>query len=71
MAVAAYRMLARFYNIKDKDFLVFATLLDPTYKDKTFCSGSTSQFGKRVLLNEYLHIEEEIEVSEPAAKGLH
>ena len=59
---------SRFDDIEDKDFLVLATLLDPRYKDKFFTSGSTRQFGKRLLLNEYLHIKEEIEISEPAAK---
>ena len=59
---------SRFNDIKNKDFLVLATLLDPRYKGKFFTSGSTRQFGKRLLLNEYLHIKEEIEISEPAAK---
>ena len=59
---------SRFDDIEDKEFLVLATLLDPRYKDKFFTSGSTRQFGKRLLLTEYLHIKEEIEISEPAAK---
>ena len=47
---------------------MLATLLDPRYKDKFFSSGPTRQFGKRLLLIEYLHVKEEIEISEPAAK---
>ena len=61
---------SRFNDIKDKNFLVLATLLDPRYKDTFFSSGSTRQFGKRLLLIEYLHVKEEIEVSEPAAKRI-
>ena len=48
--------------LKTKNFLVFAKLLDPRYKDKIFSSGSTHEFGKGLLLIEYLHIKQEIEV---------
>jgi len=59
---------SRFDGIKDKDFLVLATLLDPRYKDKFFSSGSSRKFSKTLLVGEYLHTKEVIEVSEPAAK---
>jgi len=35
-----------------------------------FSSGSSCQFGKTLLVGEYLHSKEEIEVSEPAAKRI-
>ena len=59
---------SKFDEIEDKDFLVLATILDPRYKDKFFSSGSSRQFSKTLLVGEYLHTEEEVEVSEPAAK---
>ena len=58
---------SRFNDIEEKDFLVIATLLDPRYKDKFFSSGLSRQYGKTLLVDEYLHTKEEIEVSEPAA----
>jgi len=61
-------LYSRFDDIEDKDFLVLATLLDPRYKEKFFSSESSHQFGKTLLVGEYLHTKEEIEVSEPAAK---
>ena len=60
---------SRFNDIEEKDFLVIATLLDPRYKDKFFSSGLSRQYGKTLLVDEYLHTKEEIEVSEPAAKS--
>ena len=57
-----------FNDTDEKDFLVIATLLDPRYKDKFFSSGSSHQYGKNLLVDEYLHTKEEIEVSEPAVK---
>ena len=60
--------MRRFDDIEYKDFLVLGTLLDPRYKDKFFSSGSSHLFGKTLLVGEYLHTKEVIEVSEPAAK---
>ena len=61
---------SRFDGIEDKNFLALATVLDLRYKDRFLSSGSTCQFGKRLLLIEYLHVLEEIKVSEPAAKRI-
>ena len=59
---------SRFSDTEKKDFLVIATLLDPKYKHEFFSCGSSHQYGKTLLVHEYLHTKEEIEVSEPAAK---
>ena len=37
--------------------------------DKLFTNGSSRQFSKTLLVGEYLHTKEEVEVSEPAAKS--
>jgi len=59
---------SKFDDIKDKDFLVLAILLESRYKDKFFSSGSSRQFGKTLLVVKYLHTKEEIEEFKPAVK---
>ena len=61
-------LCSRFNDIEEKDFLVIATLLDPRYKDKFFSSGLSRQYGKTLLMDEYLHTKEEIEVSQSYVK---
>jgi len=61
-------LCSRFDDVEDQDFLLLATLLDQQYKDRFFSSRLSRRFGKSLLVGEYLHTEEEIEISEPAAK---
>ena len=62
---------SRFDDVEDQEFLVLATLMDPRYKDRFFSSTSSHNFGKALLVGEYLHTNEEIEITEPATKKLH
>ena len=58
----------RFADIKETDFLVLATLLDPQFKDKSFSSSALRQDAVTMLKSQYSAEVEDCQIEEPASK---